>query len=95
VLRNQISFTLCLISGTLIGMLLPGCGLTLNPQPAPLVPSQIHSLRAASAWVTDRMARDGASLEYNDRLALERVGTVRRALLNFRAAQAIGVAEER
>lgn len=64
-LRDRMRFTGCLTSGALTAMLLAGCGLSTVPQPVPAVPSQTRGLRAAPAWVVDRMTRVAPDLHFN------------------------------
>jgi len=62
--RPRISLIFCVASGALLGMLSTGCGLSPIPQPAPAVPSQLHGLRPAPSWVTDRMNRTAPDLYF-------------------------------
>ncbi len=64
-LRKRIIFACCLASGAFMGMLLTGCGLSITPQPAPAVPSQIHGLQPAPGWVVDRMTREAPDLYFD------------------------------
>lgn len=64
-LRDRMRLIGCLTSGALTAMLLAGCGLSTVPQPVPGVPSQTRGLRAAPAWVIDRMTRVAPDLYFN------------------------------
>ena len=62
---HRFGFTLHLTSGALVVMLATGCGLSAAAQPAPLVQSPLHGLRAAPSWVVERMSLAAPDLYFD------------------------------
>jgi peptidoglycan-associated lipoprotein len=54
-----------LAAGALMASLLSGCGLNTGPQATPAAPKQPSDLKAAPAWVTERMTQVAPDLYFN------------------------------